>query len=43
VHVREASRAEARQRDAYDALGLQSQPGKTEVTIIEPSRRMVTV
>jgi transposase len=43
VHVRKASRAEARQRDIYDALGLPSQPGKTEVTVIEPSRRVATV
>jgi transposase len=43
IHVRKSSRAEPRQRDIYDALGISSRPGKTEVTIIEPSRRQATV
>ena len=43
VHVRKSSRAEPRQREIYDALGISSRPGNTEVTIIEPSRRQATV
>ena len=43
IHVRKSSRAEPRQRDIYDALGIPSRPGKTEVTVIEPSRRQATV
>lgn len=35
VHVRKSSRAEPRQQDIYDALGLSSRPGKTEITVIE--------
>ena len=43
VHVRKASRAEPRQRDLYDALGLSSRPGKTEVTVTEQDHRHATV
>ena len=35
IHVRKSSRAEPRQRDIYDALGISSRPGNTEVTVIE--------
>ena len=35
IHVRKSSRAEPRQRDIYDALGISSSPGNTEITIIE--------
>ena len=43
VHVRKSSRAEPRQRDIYDALGIPARPGKTEVTVIDQSRRKATV
>ncbi len=43
LHVRKSSRAEPRQRDIYDALGIPSRPGKTETTVIEQSRRQTTV
>ena len=43
VHVRKSTRAEPRQRDIYDALGLSSRPGKTEVTVVEQSRRREAV
>ena len=43
VHVRKSSRAEPRQQDIYDALGIPSRPGKTQTTIIEQSRRQATV
>ena len=43
VHVRKSTRAEPRQRDIYDALGLSPRPGKTEVTVVEQSRRREAV
>jgi transposase len=33
VHVRKSSRAEPRQLDIYDALGIPPRPGKTEITV----------
>jgi hypothetical protein len=35
IHVRKSSRAEPRQREIYDALGIPARPGKTETTVIE--------
>jgi hypothetical protein len=35
VLVRKSSRAEPRQQDIHDALGIPSRPGKTEITVIE--------
>ncbi len=35
IHVRKSSRAEPRQRDIHDALGIPSRPGKTEITVIK--------
>jgi len=43
VHIRKSSRAEPRQREIYDALGIRTRPGKTEITIIEPSPQHATV
>jgi transposase len=43
VHVRKSSQAEPRQREIYEALGISSRPGKTELTVIESSHRRVTV
>lgn len=35
VHVRKSSRAEPRQRDIYDALGIPSRPGNTEISVVK--------
>jgi len=34
LHVRKSSRAEPRQQEIYDALGLSDRPGKTEKTLV---------
>jgi transposase len=41
VHVRRSSRAEPRQQVIYDALGLASRPGDTEITVISNSKQPV--
>ena len=41
VHVRRSSRAEPRQQLIYDALGLASRPGDTEITVISNSKQPV--
>ena len=38
IHVRKSSRAEPRQQDIYDALGIPSRPGNTEITVTENPR-----
>jgi transposase len=42
VHVRRASRAEPRQQVIYDALGLSSRPGDTEITVISNPKQPMT-
>jgi transposase len=42
VHVRRTSRAEPRQQVIYDALGLSSRPGDTEITVISNPKQPMT-
>ena len=42
VHVRRATRAEPRQQVIYDALGLSSRPGDTEITVTSNPKQPVT-
>ena len=35
LHVRKSSRAEPRQQDIYDALGIPSRPSNTKITVTE--------
>ena len=42
VHVRRSTRAEPRQQVIYDALGLPSRPGDTEITVISNPKQPMT-